>query len=327
VALSSRSPGETGGLVCVPASHKGTIPAPRALLSGQDDFIQHGEPVIVLPPLVAGDVLVMCSSLLRGFRPWDGTPQRLLQAEFLSSMAASAGSYAQLPSIESADGSDDASWVGGMTDEVKAVLGIELTPGAGPPPLLVLRGGEGETLGVQLEPRYAAFSSERHHPTLYGPMAAAAAMAPPCCCPREVFFFDLCGYLVVRGLGSPELISRANQAIDACAHLITGGDSAHDDNAYGTHGSVKLAGRTRMTLDKLLQLPHPHNLVFRELVVHVGVVERLLWMQGAGFTANLGLAICSEGGCAGQVGFAKCIMIARKFPVKSISPVRILSLT
>lgn len=300
VALSSRTAGEKGGLVCVPASHKSTVPAPPELLSGLDDFSQHGEPLVVLPALEEGDVLVMCSSLLRGFRPWDARPQRLLQAEFLSSDAASARAFARLPTPD--DGSSaEASWTEGMTDEVKVVLGLELSPGAGPPPLLVIgenfSGGQ-EVPSVVLEPRYAAFNSERHHPSLY--LTPASVMPSPSICPREFFFFDLTGYLVVRGLGSPELIARANQAIDACAHLITGGECQHEDNVYGTAGSAKLTGRTRMTLGQLLKLPHPHNLVFREMVAHAGVVQRLLWMQGAGFKANLGLAICSEAGCAGQ---------------------------
>eukprot|EP01050_Picozoa_sp_SAG11_P008751 SAG11_NODE_786_length_7172_cov_3.635939_3_plen_577_part_00 len=299
VALSSSTADEKGGLVCVPASHKSTVPAPPELLSGLDDFSQHGEPLVVIPALSAGDMLVMCSSLLRGFRPWDARPQRLLEAEFLASDAASARAFARLSAPADDGSSAQASWTEGMTDEVKAVLGLELSPGAGPPPLLVVgEQGRAEVPSIVLEPRHAAFRSERHHPSLY--LTPAAVTPSPSICPREFFFFDLTGYLVVRGLGSPELIARANRAIDACAHLITGGVGQHKDNAYGTGGSAKLSGRTRMTLVQLLKLPHPHNLVFREMVAHAGVVQRLLWMQGAGFKANLGLAICSEAGCAGQ---------------------------
>ena len=65
-------------------------------------------------------------------------------------------------------------------------------------------------------------------------------------------------------------------------------------------GQDKLVGRSRMDLGGLLQLPPPFCDPFREMVVHPGVVSRLLWLEGAGFKANTGMCICSENGCAGQ---------------------------
>ena len=49
-----------------------------------------------------------------------------------------------------------------------------------------------------------------------------------------------------------------------------------------------------MDLGGLLQLPPPFCDPFREMVVHPGVVSRLLWLEGAGFKANTGMCICSE---------------------------------
>jgi hypothetical protein len=133
---------------------------------------------------------------------------------------------------------------------VRAVLQLESRPGGGVPVLLT-DGATGATVLAAREPADAEPSPDHHRGLWDGRSdihdgSKAATMVDP----AEFFFFDLTGYLVVRGLGSPRLIAAANAAIDACTHLVTGGDKEAGMPVGG--GSDKLAGRTRMDIAGLL---------------------------------------------------------------------------
>eukprot|EP01052_Picozoa_sp_SAG31_P042937 SAG31_NODE_6986_length_1826_cov_2.101911_1_plen_269_part_10 len=258
--------GSVTGPTVVPASHKASMPTPAAVLSGDDDLNAYGEPVLVTPSLGIGDLLVLSSEICHG-----GGSGDLLAAEFVAGGAAA--------STEVGGAGPVLGWPDTLDPVVRAVLQMEDSPGAGPPPVLLAK--QDRTV---LADR-AQFAD--HHPAAYELTATEDVDV------EELYFFDLNGYLVVRDAASAALIEAANAAIDACYSMV-------DRPSTQVSGSTKMAGRGRMDLSGLLQLPPPHCNPFLELVVHPAVVKRLLWMEGAGFKANTGLAICSERGCAGQ---------------------------
>jgi hypothetical protein len=222
-------------IALVPASHHSTVAAPPALLAGEDGLAAHGESVLVRPSLEAGDLLVITSALLHAVV---GTGAGLVLAEYVCEQAARTAEV----------GAED-DWTDTLSPEVRAVLQLEASPGDGVPVLLT-DSETGKTVLAEKEPEDAE-PSLGHHRGIWGGLGsihddseAAGAVDP-----AEFFFFDLTGYLVVRGMGSPELIAAANAAVDACAHLVTGGD---EEAATYAGGSDKLVGRTRMDLVGLL---------------------------------------------------------------------------
>ena len=109
-------------IALVPASHHSTVPAPTALLAGEDELSAHGESVLVRPKLAAGDLLVVLSATLHGVL---GTGSGLLSAEYICEQAARTAEV----------GSED-TWTETLSPEVRAVLQLEDGPGEGVPVLL-----------------------------------------------------------------------------------------------------------------------------------------------------------------------------------------------
>jgi hypothetical protein len=219
-------------IALVPASHHSTVAAPPALVAGQDELTTHGEAVLVRPALKAGDLLVILSATLHGIL---GSGAGLLSAEYICEQAA-----------RTAEAGGEDTWTDSLSPKVRAVLQLEDSTGEGIPVLLT-----DETGATVLAPREAddAEPSSNYHRGLWDGMAEVHCDGNDEVDAAEFFYFDLTGYLVVRGLGSPKLIAAANSAIDACAHLVTGGDQ---EAAQYAGGSDKLVGRTRMDIVGLL---------------------------------------------------------------------------
>ena len=103
---------------------------------------------------------------------------------------------------------------------------------------------------------------------------------------RERYFWDLTGYLIVKGVLGPEELRRANEGVDFCLQnhpLDPGMDSARQSRALA--GSQRLAIQTDMVL---LTLEKPHCDPFREMLAHPQVVARLNAMCGPGFRFDHG---------------------------------------
>ena len=120
-----------------------------------------------------------------------------------------------------------------------------------------------------------------------------AALVPPevpTIDPAEAFAWDLNGYLILRGLMPPDLLTAAHAALDAQydqvatardrsraladtataehqgAHRV--GNKASDELwADGSAHSAEISGYPRMDVSNLLSLPLPHCLPFREMAV------------------------------------------------------------
>jgi ectoine hydroxylase-related dioxygenase (phytanoyl-CoA dioxygenase family) len=116
---------------------------------------------------------------------------------------------------------------------------------------------------------------------------------------EEKYFFDLTGYLIVRGALSPEEVAECNAAIDHYAEDI------HARSVEGgglARGSSALKGETgRLELTGMLGWPSPYREPFRKLLAHPIVVSRLNEMSGKGFRLDHGpLMIGAEAGTEGH---------------------------
>jgi hypothetical protein len=89
---------------------------------------------------------------------------------------------------------------------------------------------------------------------------------------EEKYFFDLVGYLIVRGAMSVEEVAECNRAIDEFA------DQTESDGLSGG----------------LLGWPEPYREPFRRLLVHPVVVPRLNEISGPGFRLDQGPLLVSS---------------------------------
>ncbi len=111
---------------------------------------------------------------------------------------------------------------------------------------------------------------------------------------RERYFWDLTGYLVVKGVLSTEEVARANDIVDRYwGRVQVGGSTARD--------SVTFAGTGRPMLPGILEFPKPDCEPFREMLAHPVLVKYLNVMCGTGFRLDHGpMFIVSNKGTAGH---------------------------
>ena len=251
-----------GGVVLVPASHNRKTEPPADFVDGTVHLEMTEEPV-----LQAGDMLISAATSLHGVR---GRPGRLLEMEYISARAAPAAGF---PEIDPPD------WTAELTPEQRAVVGTR-TSGRGD---RVLSDGERTWVeAVVEEPASVEFnldSNSQPHP-------------------HELWFWDLRGYLVLRGVMDEEWIAAANRAIDATMEaqstLPEGHPSAieevpeqalrENDWEWPEGTSPRLYGEIhRPRIGGLYELPKPHCEPFRRMIGHPTIVKRLNWMLGYGF--------------------------------------------
>ncbi len=113
---------------------------------------------------------------------------------------------------------------------------------------------------------------------------------------EELYYFDLRGYLIVRGALSAEEVAECNAALD---HFW---DRIEPRQESLARGAAALTGESgRLELDGMLGWPEPHRTPFRRLLVHPVVVSRLNGLCGRGFRLDHGpLLIGSTKGTEGH---------------------------
>ena len=255
------------GVVLVPASHKSNVEAPEDLLTGADDM-----DLVEQPVLKSGDLLIIGGTTLQGLRPWKGrNPQRLIACEYANrAVLQSNGSGAKIePRPE---------WMANLPSEHLAVLS---NPGykdtTDPPP----------TLNTDGKKTWLEKSPDIIHPSFYKPDPDAGIDH------KELYFWDLTGYLIVRNVMDEEWLARANEAIDKFSDRIVVGEEL-------ARGSKSLRGTGRPTLSGLLHLPEPYCEPFRKMLIHPAVIGRLNWMMGSGYRCGGATAFCSVKGSTGH---------------------------
>jgi len=272
-ALADVNEGD-GGFALVPCSHKSNVETPEGVLTGQDDM-----GLTLQPVLKAGDALICAETALHGVRPWRGKgPQRLLTYWY-----AARGAVQSLGTGHRTEEDPMPGWVAEMTPEQRAVYYLPGYRRFDPAPAL---GSDGERCWVEEEATRNG-TSELHPPSIYvrDPNSNVDH--------REFYFWDLCGYLVLRNVMSPEDLALANEAIDRYADRIVVGEEL-------ARGSKALAGTGRPTLGGLLALDRPYCLPFRKMIAHPAVVHRLNWMGGRGFRCGQPTAFTSVKGTSGH---------------------------
>ena len=251
---------EEGGFVLVPGSHRSDLETPIDLLDGTDEM-----GLVEQPVLEAGDLLLCAQNLVHGYRPWTGNgKQRLLTFGYISGL------------VRRSDGAiqegEPAGWEEEMTPEQRAVLSPTESASS------VLR-SDGQTCRVER-------TDAPYHPSIHVPNPSSDIDE------KEFYFWDLCGYAVLRGVMDDAWITAAHEAID---QFKDGFELGPD----GTNGSRRLAGTPFPSLYGLFDLPHPYCDPFREMVAHPAVVQRLNWMMGSGYYLSRARAIHYERGTSG----------------------------
>ena len=274
--------GKDGGVVLVPASHNRSSEPPAGFLSGADDLGMTEEPV-----LEAGDLLICAANTLYGVR---GRPGRVLEFEYITSRARPTAGY---PEIEAPE------WATELTPEQQAVVGTRTTGRGG----TVISDGERAWVAtVEEQPASMVLNLDEHS-------------QPD---PDELWFWDVRGYLVLRGVMDEEWLAAANSAIDVVLELQDDLPDGHptrieevpeqalreNDWIWPEDTSPRLYGEiNRPRVGGLYELPKPHCDPFRRMIGHPAIVKRLNWMLGYGFRESTEPMCCvyPKGTCGGSL--------------------------
>jgi ectoine hydroxylase-related dioxygenase (phytanoyl-CoA dioxygenase family) len=253
---------QDGAIEVVAASHQRTMEPTAAFLAGQDEL-----GMIETVALAPGDVLICAGTLVSGV---PGRPGRLLEAEYISATTAPADGYPQIEPLE---------WTKELSAEQLAVVGDRTSGSRG------RIASDGDTVRV----------------TTTGEGAATVAFgldADAIPDPYELWFWDVRGYLVVRGVMDADWLAAANRAIDAVVadqpNLPAGHPSAFEEVpeqllrennwTWPEDTSPRLFGEiNRPRLGGLYELPAPYNEPFRRMIAHPAIVKRLNWILGYGY--------------------------------------------
>jgi len=256
-----------GGLVVVQASHKSNVETPGDLATGQDDM-----GLVKQPVLKAGDLFLLAESTLQGMRPWTGVPKRLLTYWYAGRAVIQSNGPGPGAETETRPG-----WSESAPPEQKAVMYRPGAKGSNPPPVL---NTDGEKTWVEESP-------EVIHPSIYirDPDSKIDE--------KEFYFWDLNGYLVVRGVMDGVWLEKANEAVDKFQDRIEVG-------AELARGSKSQAGTGRPLLPGLVDLPAPYCDSFRRMIAHPAVVHRLNWMGASGYRTGGGTVFCAVQGTSGH---------------------------
>lgn len=198
-ALASGS--SCGGYACVPGTHKGTLEVPSNLreASGTAPLTNLG--ILQQPPLQAGDVLLISSATLHGARPPadGGDGPLLLRCEFLSHMA-------RMDTVsERHDSAREPEWMQELSDVERAVMGLEpqhRAAGDGHP---TVRASAAEAKAwLEDIP-----SNEPFHPAALVKNEALTAQQQ-----EDIWLWETCGFLILRGVMDPAWVAAANATVD-----------------------------------------------------------------------------------------------------------------
>ena len=256
-----------GGLVVVQASHKSNVETPHELATGTDDM-----GIVVQPELKAGDLFLVAVPTLQGVRPWKSDPKRLLSYWYAARAAVQSNPHGPYSETESLPG-----WADEATPAQKAVLYVPGYKDSSPPPVI---NTDGEDTWVEEDPSVI-------HPSIYTRDPNSGIDE------KEFYFWDLNGYLVVRGVMDEQWLAEANEAVDKFQDRIVVGEEL-------ARGSISQAGTGRPLLSGLLDLPDPYNAPFRRMITHPTVVQRLNWMGGSGYRTSGATVFCAVKGTSGH---------------------------
>ena len=256
-----------GGFVFVPHTHRGNVDIPEDILTGVDDLGLTRQVT-----MRAGDLLIIGLSVAQGVREWTHEASRLLSFEYTGrGVLRSPGTGEAVETYERPDFLEE------LSDVQIASIHRPDYRDSTPPPTIVTD-GETATVGVR---------GDLFHPSIYVKNPDANIDE------KEFFFWDLCGYLVVRNVMDEAWLAEANEAMDLHEDQIEIGSN--------TAGKSKtLAGSGRPELRGLFKLPGKHGEAFRKMIAHPPIEHRINWMGGSGAWLSGATAICSVEGTSGH---------------------------
>ena len=268
-ALADLAPDHS--LVVVPASHKRCFDPPADLLGGVDDIGMTLE-----LPLKAGDVVVLAATTLFGIR---GNQGRLAKTEYVSQPVMPSGGYPQVEGPE---------WVRELTPAQQAIVGPRTT------------GSGGHVISDGIRSELAEYTEE----TPTADFGLNGGSAPD---PKELFFWDVRGYLPLRNMIAEEWLAAAHAAIDAAIEAQPTLPDGHlskfeevpeavlrsNGNVWPAETSTRILGEIhRPRIGGLYDLPDPHCDPFRRMIGYPPAVQRLNWMLGTGFKEHFEPMCC-----------------------------------
>ena len=182
--------GAAGGVTVVPSSHKSALAAP--------DLSADEMGVTMAVPLRAGDLLIAAATLLLSGH---GRPASVIRLEYTPKGSFPSAGIPPPAALRPAPG-----WLDELSAEQLAVVGARTVglQAAGSSPKVVMSDGS----QTWTEPR-PAFDTPRGNPGLQPPSIFKRHHNPQVD-PRELWFFDTRGYLVIKGVMDPEWLARAN---------------------------------------------------------------------------------------------------------------------
>ena len=280
LALSPTS--SDGGIVLVTASHNRSTEPPASFIAGADDLGMTEEPV-----LEAGDLIICAATSLYGVR---GMPGRVIEVEFITSRARPTAGF---PEIEAPE------WATELTPEQRAIVGNRTTGRGG---TLISDGKKTWVKDIEELPATITLNVDEHS-------------QPD---PEELWFWDVRGYLVLRGVMDEEWLAAANRAVDFALEMQDELPEGHptriekvpeqalreNDYTWPEVTSPRLYGEiNRPRIGGLYQLPAPHRDPFRRMIAHPAIVQRLNWMLGYGYRESTEPMCCvyPTGTCGGSL--------------------------
>ena len=296
-------PTRGSGLRLLPASHTLNVPIPEEVLRGEDDYLE-SLGMELQPELEAGDLLLHAATLAHGLvRRATSAPPRLCSCSYLAVYA------------RPADPSADVAFAGGepflaeLGPVERSVLGLSPVPGeglsAGGPGMQAALLSDGEkTVRLETPAEVAARAGLPYHPSGLPPRITSPATGAAIVDPLEFFYWELTGFLVVRGAMDSTLLAAANAVLDrqqqrrATEQTVVPTQSTEQADV-----TAHMAGTSSPDFQfDLMSLQDPADRApFIRMLAHPALVQRLSWMMGGHFRAeSLGRVLQTRPGGAGQ---------------------------
>lgn len=295
------APSDGSGVRLLPASHTLNLSIPDVVLSGEDSYLE-SLGMELQPALQAGDLLLHAATVAHGLHcrnaPVAADPPPLLKCSYLAVFARAADASVDVPFT------GEEPFLSELGAEERCVLGLppagdSNAAGVGVGQQPALR-SDGRVTRLESPPEVAARAGQPYHPSgLPGndggdsPAAdTAAGEGALNVDPLEFFYWELTGFLVVRGAMDTALLAAANAVLDNHeGHKPVAAAASPATVLVGS--SKRMSGTTdpSFQIDLLSELQTPAaRAPFIEMLAHPVLVQRLNWMMGGHFRACVHLS-------------------------------------
>ena len=208
------SDGHGSGVRLLPASHTLNVPIPGAVLRGEDCYLE-ALGMDLQPALEAGDLLLHAATLAYGLHSRSKHAPPLVQCNYLAVFVRPADLFADVSFT------GDEAFIAELSAEERCVLGLPPTdcPNHKPPPYVGLQPAllsDGKVTRLETPTEVAARAGQPYHPSGLSPPGSSGNCAESAeVDPLEYFYWELTGFLVVRGAMDSTLLA-GTHVVPAC---------------------------------------------------------------------------------------------------------------